>query len=125
MDAAEWVLVSVAAVVLLSTIVRRLRRNAPEGPEDVTQTVRELAAKLMGKHLWVDPDLIESDRTFKRGIALLAAPEVSVDVPLALANEENDWTACMALLALEERDDVPDSLTDKLLTRIRSASYAR
>jgi ATP-dependent Clp protease ATP-binding subunit ClpC len=124
-DAAQWVLVSVAAVVLLSTIFRRLRRKTPESPEDVTQTVRELAARLMEKHLWVDPDLIESDRRFKRGIALLAAPEVSVDVPLALANEENDWTACMALLALEERDDVPDSLTDKLLIRIRSASYAR
>lgn len=98
---------------------------AERSSQDAVQAVHELAGRLMAKHEWPDPALMDSDGSFLAGVRLLAAADLPVDVPLALAQEENDWVACMALAALAERADVPHSLTDVLLPRVRAASHPR
>jgi len=103
----------------------RRKRRPRVIPGDPVGTVRALGAELVDEDGWLDADLIRSNPAFTTGVEVLTDPEVAVDVPLSLAKERSDGTACIALAALAQRDDVPGSETDTFLARLRRGSYAR
>ena len=121
----DWVLVSLAiigAFFLIATIweLVKERRGGNGGDvwspdldldsESATDVARSAAAHLESELNWwnMTPEGVESLPAFVEGAEALADSQVAVDEVVRLSRDADGWLASMALVALAERDDVPD-----------------
>ncbi len=121
----DWVLVTLAVIgafFLIATIweLVKERRGGSEqdgwgsdlefDSESASDVARAAAAGLESELNWwnMTPEGVESQPAFSEGAEALADTQVTVDEVIRLSRDADGWLASMALVALAEREDVPD-----------------
>jgi ATP-dependent Clp protease ATP-binding subunit ClpC len=93
----------------------------PAEDDDPLDALRQAARSLRREYGWPDPDEFESDERFEAAVDL--AHDLDVDELLRLTRDGDDYVVCVALAALESRDDVPADWVVGALARLRHAGY--
>jgi ATP-dependent Clp protease ATP-binding subunit ClpC len=84
---------------------------------------RAAARGLRGRLELPDVDALEGQEEFRQAVVALADLVVPVETLVRLARDDDLFVVCIALAALEHRDDVPVEWSDTAIRRLRHASH--
>ena len=126
MDAVlKWTVIALAVFgaveivwAIASAVRERLRSDDDEWAwdsddedQDPSAAARGAAAELELEFDWweMTPETLEAQPAFRRGVAAFGAGSTPVSTVVPLTRDSSGWVASMALGALAERDDVPET----------------
>ena len=106
---------ALALIGLVWEWVERLRKDGDGDDwgldDDDEGGVRAAVQELMAELDWweMTPEALEAQPAFRRGVDELADEDTPVETVVSKSRDPSGWVASMALAALAERDDVPET----------------